>query len=145
MLNRTDEILIEWQAELEDVKHILRYLMSYPDVLSEAELANLVTPEKLIKHQRGWVELYLSYDGLEKDFFRPYWVPVNSSDYDYFMDLSDSKYPIFNTYFHWIHPQCYIRENLFNSVNDLMLAEDRNTDILNAVSETKSSLYGFDL
>ena len=137
MAKPSDQILKKWKSQLEDVKHILRYLKTYPLVLSELELVEIVSPQELQKHQKAWVELYLSYEGMEKLFFRPYWVPISSAGYDYFIDLSDPDYPIFDTHYQWFDPQCYIRVNIFDSINHLMLAEDRNTDVPYAVLETR--------
>lgn len=144
MTNRRNQILTKWKAQLEDVKHVLRYLKTYPHVLSELDLENIISPHELNKHQKDWIDLYLLYEGMEKDFFHPFWVPINSTGYDYFIDLSDPNYPIFDTHYQWFDPPFYIRANIFDSINDLMLAEDRNIDIPNILEEAKCSLYGFD-
>jgi len=142
--NQRNQILTKWKSQLEDVKHILRYLKTYPQVLFELEIVNIVSPNELDKHLEAWVDLCLSYTGMEKDFFRPFWVPINLDDYDYFIDISDPNYPIFQIHYHCSDPHYYVRANLFDNINDLMLADDRNTDVSFLLEETKSSFYGFD-
>jgi len=144
MTNSCEQILFRWKTQIEDVKHILRYLETYPDVLAQLELDDIVSPSELESHQKAWVELCLSYDGMEKDFFQPSWVPISSASYDYFIDLSDSNYPIFEFHFQWFDPPCYIRANVFDSIEHLMLAKDKNIDILAALNDAKFLLYGFD-
>tara|TARA_R110000737_G_scaffold336727_1_gene356403 strand:- start:14540 stop:14977 length:438 start_codon:yes stop_codon:yes gene_type:complete len=134
----------KWASQLNDIKHVLRYLNTYPAILTEIDLTDLISPTELLLHQQNWLKLNDSYTGMEKEFFQPHWVPLNKTSYDLFIDISDSNYPIFDFHFNSIEPYTYMRTNLFDSINQLMLAEDKRTDLQSVVQDVKNSFWGFD-
>ena len=92
--------LNEWGKQFEDLKNILLYLNTYPELLSNIELQNLHDSESIIPEQEDWFRISAKFDHpLEKEFFKPYWVPIVRDSLDYFVDLSDDNYPIFETNF----------------------------------------------
>ena len=118
----------QWKKQLNDVSHILRYLNTYPGVIKHLEISQLIKPEELITNQIEWIKLCNSYTGMEKDFFQKYWVPIDKLDFTYFIDLYNPKYPLFDFHFSSIEPHEYMRENLFDSIGELMLSEDNEVN-----------------
>ena len=92
-----DSFQTEWGNQFNDIHHIIEFMHSNPLILEKLELNNLVSSSDLIKNQKEWVKLLTKYDGLEKEFFKPFWVPIlNCELCSFFIDLSDYNYPVFN-------------------------------------------------
>lgn len=115
----------KWENQIRDISFILNFLHTYPQVLKQFEFQDLITSDDLINSQSDWVRYCSKYYGLEKEFFMPYWVPIQKSSFDYFIDLSDKKYPIFKFSF---FDSIYKRIDLFSSVNELLLACGSDVD-----------------
>lgn len=129
-----------WKNELLDVQFILRYIHTYPELLRELEIENLLLPEDILENQIQWVELYNKYEGLEQKFFQPHWVPIQRDEFHYFIDVSDPKYPILDYHFNSIEPYAYVRKNLFDSINDLLLLEFNDESLLVLLNNHRNSL-----
>lgn len=134
----SNEFIMQWDRQLKDVQAILKYLNTYPDLLQKINAENLILPENLIQSQVDWINLYEKYEGLEKEFFKPFWVPIQIDQYDYFIDISDPNYPIFNYYYKSSLPHKYTRKNLFDSINELLLLDYENVDLYMYLQ-----MYGF--
>ena len=119
----------QWEKQLKQVYYILQYLNTYPDMLNDVDI-KLIAPEELLSHQKEWVSLCSKFEGLEKKFFKPYWVSVGST-YDVFIDMSDSNFPIFEAFYDYFDDDSYYWEKkiLFSNITRLMLAEDRGLDM----------------
>lgn len=118
-----------WNNELVLLSSILRYLHTYPDILSKLKIEDLITPEELFAHQEAWLKLLNQYTGQERDFFKPFWIPIQRTSYNYFIDISQKEFPVFSTYFFPFEPYSYDKIVLFPSINEFMLLEDNNIDI----------------
>jgi len=119
----------QWKTQFEQVRSILQYLHTYPTVLSDLKIEDLITPQQLYKHQEDWIRLCSKYDNMEKDFFKPYWIPIQRG-YGCFIDISDSKFPVIESFFNCIKkPYCWEKIYLFKSIKELMLAEDNKIDL----------------
>lgn len=129
-----------WEKQLNDVRAILKYLHTYPDLLKEIEAEDLILPEDLIQSQSDWIHLYNQYEGLEKEFFKIHWVPIQKGQYDYFIDISNPNYPLMGHHFNSCKPYKYVNKNLFDSINDLLLLDYKNVDLYMYVQ-----MYGFEL
>lgn len=128
--NLESDYLNTWSKELYDVQSILRYLHTYPSILGSIKMDDLLYPKELVHNQLSWVELVQSYSGMEKDFFKEHWVSLKRSQYQFFIDISDPKYPVLDFHFNSIEPYAYIRKNLFDSTSEflLKLEDDRMED-----------------
>ena len=131
----------QWAKQLEDIKHILDFLTTYPQVLKQLEFEDLLTSDELLKSQMDWVRICSKYEGMEKDFFKPYWVPIQKSSLSYFIDLSNPNYPIFKSSFIFSEPYSYEKMNLFESINELMLLGDSDVNIEGITTEFKDRLF----
>lgn len=111
-----------WNNSFKDLFPILDILHSYPNQLKELKISDLITSQELNQYQDDWVRIQSKFEGIEKDFFQPYWVPLQKESYEFFIDLSDSSYPIFEFQFQIYRPYKYVRMNFFLGINDLIFA-----------------------
>lgn len=119
----------KWGKDLDQVTHILQYLHTYPHILNKIEIEDLISPDELKQKCQEWISLYSKYEGMEKDFFKPYWISLQRNSYNYFLDISDNKYPVFSYSFFPFEPYTYNKAILFDSITDFMLLEDNQIDI----------------
>jgi hypothetical protein len=118
----------KWKNELKDIYSIIDFLNSYPDMLISLGMEDFIKTIELEASQRNWINLCSKYTGMEKDFFKPHWVPLNSHGYNYFLDMSDPKYPIFEYTFVFFEPYSYEKILLFASIGELMLQCGKEVD-----------------
>ncbi len=138
-----DPFFRQWEKQLKDVSHILDFLHTYPNILIQLKLEDLIESTDLITSQHDWIRMCQRYEDLEKDFFQPFWVPIKKLGLDYFIDLSDENYPIFKTSFLSFEPYAYHRMNLFDSINDLMLLIDTENQAEGIESDFKDKWFQF--
>lgn len=120
----------EWGKQFSDVRNILSYLNTYPDLMSSIELKSLHDSESILPEQEDWVRISAKFDNpLEKEFFKPYWVPIVRDSIDYFIDLSDENYPIFETHFIFFEPYNWHKQFLVKDISSLLLASDENINL----------------
>jgi hypothetical protein len=123
-----EEFFKQWETQLNKVSHILQYLHTYSDRLVDLDIPDLITPAELYKQQEAWVKLYSKYTGMEQEFFKPYWIPVQRTFYDNFIDMSDSNFPLFEAYFGSIGAETDYWDKLilFKSITNLMLVVEND-------------------
>lgn len=114
----------DWIERFADMEQILKYLRTYPELAKVFKGDEFVKPEDLLKNQEEWMSLCSKYTGMEKDFFKPHWVPLVSGSYDFFFDLSDKDLPVFETSFYFLEPNQYLIYLLFEKATDLMKAAE---------------------
>lgn len=125
-----NNFLKEWEIQFKQVASILQYLHTYPTALAELKIEDLITPDELYKQQEDWIWLCSKYEGEEKEFFKPYWIPIQRCEYGYFIDISDKNFPVIEAFFDYFdEPYHWEKKVLFKSVNSLMLAEDNKIDL----------------
>ncbi len=110
----------KWKKQLKDISAVLNLLHTYPQVLKELMLDDLITSDELLQQQRDWVWLCSKLGGEEREFHRAHWVPIKRGSLDYFIDLSDQHYPIIGTSFLFSKENEYHKINFFDSVNELL-------------------------
>ncbi len=133
----------KWGQQLNDVCFILDIINSYPHVLSKLHFEDVLTSNEILNSQKDWVHSCSQYKGLEKEFFKTYWVPIKKSSLDYFIDLSDKNYPLFKISFIFFEPYSYKRMNLFNSINELLMLGDSDVNIESIATEFKDKWFEF--
>lgn len=124
-----EKFINQWSSQFKDVSHIIDFLNTYPQILKRLEFDDLLTSDELLKSQMDWVRICSKYGGMEKDFFKPSWVPIQKSSLSYFIDLSNPKYPVFKYGFVIFKPYSYKKMNLFNSIEELMLLGDSDSNV----------------
>lgn len=118
----------KYGERLEKFRPILQYLNTYPEVISALKIGELIKPEELENHQKEWVWLVSQYDGLEKTHFKPYWVPVERENFNFFIDISNESFPLFDSTFYISKPYSYFNTILFDSITSFMLLIENQAD-----------------
>lgn len=118
----------EWEKPYRDVKNILRYLNTCPTLLAKLKIDNLNTPEALDAHHKDWLWLLSQYGGMEKEFFKPWWILVSKTSLDLFIDLSDPCYPLFESEYIFVEPYHYFRNFYFPNIRDLLSINEVSFD-----------------
>lgn len=132
----------EYKKQLEDVQYILQYLKTYPTILSDLKIEDIIEPDNSYQQQEDWIRLNSKFEGIEKEFFKSYWLPIQKVGFDYFIDISDSSYLIIEAFFNYFEePYCWEKKILFHSINDLMLADDNRLDLKQYKSNTIVNKY----
>ena len=91
-----DQFLNRWQERIVDFQNFYKYFAT-PDATNK-NLGNLFSLEyfDLYNSQSAWISLVHQIEHpLDKEFFKEYWIPVQAEAYDYFIDLSDYRLPLF--------------------------------------------------
>ena len=139
-----EQYCLQWENQLNDMSHILNHLNTYPELLKSIGVKQLITSDRLIQNQLDWFQVTKKYYGMEKSFFKSHWVSLDLFNYEFFIDMSDPKYPVFNFTFIFSEPYEYVKLICFESINDLLLAVDNKTDtdsIGNQIRDTVMSIY----
>lgn len=143
-LNSEFNLFIEkWDKQLKDASFILDIMNTYPHILSKLQFEDVLTSNEILKSQKDWVRTCSQYKDMEKEFFKPYWVPIQKFSLDYFIDLSDKNYPIFVISFIFFEPYSYKRINLFNSINELLTLGDTDVNIETIATDFKDKWFEF--
>ncbi len=132
----------QYKKQLEDVQYILQYLKTYPTILSDLRIEDIIEPDNLYQQQEDWIRLNSKFKGIEKEFFKTYWLPIQRVGLDYFIDISDNNYPIIEAFFNYFEESYYWEKKiLFYSINELMLADDNKLDLKQYKSNTIVNKY----
>lgn len=122
------------EKKLKDCQAILSYLSTYPEVLKEMGINELLNPEKLHQQYLDWKKLVPKFEGLEKDLYKDYWLPIESDNFQFFIDLSSPDYPIVETIYlngGDENPEEYISSNLFLSASEFFLLIEDPAELSN--------------
>ena len=124
--------IIEYSSNLINAAHIIKYLNSYPQLLSEIEIENLIDSDIVNQQHEHWFNFYLKLNNsTEKQFFKPYWLPIKANSYDFFIDLSDKNYPLFEVMFIDQWYKKYIVKNIFQ----LLISPDNEKENITSILE----------
>jgi hypothetical protein len=120
----------EWGIHYQNAKHILAYMNSYPNVLSTLRMKEIHNPDTLDDAQIEWIWLCSKFENiLEIDFFKPYWIPLEVCSYDYFMDISDENYPIFDINYFFYEPYRWYKKFISTDIKEILLSPDTGHDL----------------
>lgn len=128
--NKMKAFIDEYKKQLADVQYILQYLKTYPTILSDLKIEDIIESDNLYQQFEDWIRLNSKFRCIEKEFFKPYWLPIQRVGLDYFIDISNSNYPIIEAFFNYFEePYYWEKKILFHSINDLMLADDNKQNL----------------
>ena len=116
----TEEQMNKLTQDLTNLKLILSMIQSYPKALIELELTDLIDPLKVISSYLDWQKMHAKFDPIEQEFFNKDWLPISKSSLEYFVDLSDSKYPMLKVSFNSMDPASYELSTIYNSIVELI-------------------------
>lgn len=121
----------QWGHKFEKIPAILNYLSSYPIIVSKINEFNLLTTKELNASQLEWISLIAQFDNpIEISFFKDYWVPIQKNGYDYFIDISSDKFPIFKVHYIFFEPYRWYKEYIIEDLTILFSKIDElNFDI----------------
>lgn len=120
----------EWGIQYQNAKHILAYMNSYPKILSTLRMKEIHNPDTLDDAQIEWIWLCSKFDNkIETDFFKVYWVPLEVNSYDYFMDISDENYSIFDINYFFYEPYKWYKKFISNDIKEILLSPDTGLDL----------------
>lgn len=133
--------LAQWDREYRQVKGIIKYLNSYPQLPEKVEL-NLLDDTELDASQLEWVSLVARFEHpLEKEFFRSYWVPVSKQGMYCFIDLSSTTFELFHTHYYPFEPWGWFKQQLFPDISVLLHApEVRSVNLDEIMAKSKEDL-----
>ncbi|HOY32189.1 MAG TPA: hypothetical protein PKW80_09955 [Bacteroidales bacterium] len=142
--NNWDNFIEDYGKQFEDVKNILKYSHTYPEVIALSEIFGSINDD-LTANQKEWVWLNSKFTHQEEiDFFRPHWVPLYGRQgiYDYFIDLSHERYMVTGaTYINCVDPYYWYKADLFN-LKDFILQLDNETFDFKGFFEYQQNFYG---
>jgi len=127
MVYNFNDFLSEYSSEYFAIKSTLNYMLTYPESLIKLDL-DIIDPDLLDNHQKDWIRLVSQFEGMEKNFFKPYWVPITADSLNTFMDPSDKDFPLFKSHYFFLKPNHYYKEFLFYKITDLLSEIDSGID-----------------
>lgn len=119
-LNMNEDSLNNFNQDLTNLKMILSMIHSYPNAIKELELNDLIDPLKVFSSFLDWQNMYDRFEPIEKGFFSEDWLPISKTSLEYFVDLSDTKYPMFKVSFNSMEPPSYELITVHKSIVDLI-------------------------
>jgi len=96
------EFIKEWHRPFSTAKSAIKLINLYPERLKKVGLGNLLDFEQIDESQKEWVWLHSRLENrIETDYFKPYFVPINSADYKVFIDISQPQMPLYEPGYNW--------------------------------------------
>ncbi|MDA3818079.1 MAG: hypothetical protein PF486_11930 [Prolixibacteraceae bacterium] len=130
------EFMDEWGEQFSKVQPIINYLSSYPIMIEKTRLMGTFVEEGLEEHQLEWISLIAQlYHPLDRNFFKPYWVPIFKDRYDFFIDISNPGYPIFEQCYFWLKPYDYYKAFISFEIDKVLACLDENENYIHEMFE----------
>jgi len=121
------DFLYEWGERFNAVYGILRYIDSYPGLgIRVGNYGRCKSISELEIRQMEWLYVVLGFEekSEEKDFFKPYWVPMNNDSTNMYIDLSSETYALIVAIVCSNEPFRYHKGVIVNDIRDLLLSTD---------------------
>ena len=120
-----EKFLNEWGMKFNQIPFVLDYISSYPELTMRLNEFKPLSAKELRASQLEWIALISQLDNqIEREFFKPYWIPIQVDSYDYFIDLSSESLPIFETHYIFFEPYKWCRRYKFKKITDFLLSTD---------------------
>ena len=137
----TKEILSKYSSNLSDVTNILKYLHTYPELLAKIKVEELINPDSIKDYLDIWLKLYSNFDNkIDKEFFKPYWLPIETDSYGIFIDFSNKNYPIFETKYFFYEPYQWYKNYIVKNASELLLCSDKNSLEITEIMESHNTV-----
>lgn len=122
--------LRKWGDAFENARLMVSQLGKEVESLSSLGLGEIIDPGRMDELQRDWIRLCgVLMDPLERDAFKPWWIPVEKNSYDVFIDLSNDRLPVFRLQFFFLKPHRWYKEPVTDDISSLLLALESGTDL----------------
>lgn len=129
-----NDFLIEWQDKYVKLKDVLNYLETYSEALAQIKDFSLIKVNNLDHEQREWLWLLTRLDNpIDTGFFKPWWILVNSNEYDQFIDLSSPDFELFQVDYFPFQPYQWFKIPLITDIQQFMLTVDDDTFYMDTV------------
>jgi len=118
-----ENFIQQWDKQFNDLKNILNYIDSYENQgLCLHPKLKFANPNNLNQIQDEWLWLLgkLEHD-TEKAYFKSYWIPVTSENYDFFIDISQPNFPLFEVHYNCIHYN-WFKTYFTRDISELLMA-----------------------
>jgi hypothetical protein len=120
--------LQEWDTIFSKLPHLAKLFASFPSFQQKLEEIPIIKSHELNEYQFEWISLVAQFDNpIEKEFFKPYWVPVSINEYEYFVDLSSKAFTVFKFNYLGSELQQWIIEEVIPDISEFILALDNKT------------------
>lgn len=127
-----DKFINEWGLRFNKIPFLFRYIASYPELTSKLDDYNPLKAKNLSETQLEWVSLVSQFDHpIDSKFFKPYWIPIQSDSYDYFLDLSTDTFSIFEVNYFFLKPYRWYKKYLFKDIVDFLISVDDHSININ--------------
>src|SRR6056297_4127579 len=99
------QFLSEWGREFREAVHVVKYIVSHPELHRELNQFNPIDESNCMELQMEWVSLVERFTHpLDLEFWHPYYVPVQCDKYDLYLDISAGKFTLFTTFYNPVEP-----------------------------------------
>ncbi len=135
-----NQFLKKWETEFNEIPNILKYISSYSILDSKFASYSIIDTYEHIKiSQLEWVSLVAQFENsLEKDFFKPYWIPLESDGYDLFIDISSGTFTLFEAYYFPMQPFQWFKKIWFKDMSQFLASvSDSTIDIEKQIKENE--------
>jgi hypothetical protein len=125
-----NDFITKWKELYDLAKNALKLINLYPERLKLVGLRNFLEYQEIDESQKEWVWLYSQFDNqIDRDYFKLYYLPINSDDFKVFIDISKKEMPIFEPGYDFISKDKWDQLTRFESVLELIiyLDSDNNT------------------
>jgi hypothetical protein len=97
MIPTIESFMAEWAEPFNLVHEGLNYLAKFPrKQLGGYHPGPVLTLEERLKLQDDWLLQHTAMDGPDKDFFKPFWVPMQTNTFDpLYLNLALPGLPVF--------------------------------------------------
>jgi len=120
--------LAEWDSKFRKLPHLAKIFTSFPSFQKKLDETPLIESKELNESQLEWISLVAQFDNpLEKEFFKPYWVPVSKNVYEYFVDLSSNAFSVFKIKYLCSGNQRWAIEEVIPDISEFILALENKT------------------
>lgn len=126
-----DTIFVQhWGDAFENARHIIHMLGEEQEILDHMGMGTLVEARDLEARQDEWIRLCGRFHHPhERDFFKPWWIPIEKGSLSLFLDLSDENFPVFRTHYLFVDPMQWYSEPVVDEISQLLLARDVGYDL----------------
>lgn len=113
---------------------MVKYIVSHPKLYARLDHFKPIDESNCEMSQMEWIWLISRFDHpLELEFFQPYFVPVETNQYDLFLDISGGHFTLFAVCFDIIEPSGWLKQVKCNDVRDLMISETLDDSEIGAI------------
>ncbi|WP_146066516.1 hypothetical protein [Candidatus Venteria ishoeyi] len=141
-----EDFLSTWSTNYKKVPAILKYISSYPILKSKFKAFNPPSEKVFDEFQLEWIALLAQLTNpIDTEFYKPFWVPIQSDKYDFFIDISSDKFLIFEVDYMFFEPYRWQKKYLFDDISDFLNSVDDLSINIDEIIKLKKDEYWKDV